>query len=196
MPYGSNANLRTPEYFKARNYRWPDNPLDAPVQFPSGDSGKMSFFEMMKRDDQYKGLEGLMKVWLNGRPHWSDEASGFYPVGERLIKGADKTPDAAFLVDIGGGHGQDFPRLLANVPQEDIPGRLVLQDQPHVIGEISEGSLPASVEKMSYDFFTPQPVQGESRDWYTLDRSLTFLKVPEHTSCTTSSTIIPTNIAS
>jgi len=151
---------------------------------------------MMKRDDKFKGLEGLMKVWLNGRPHWSDEAGGFYPVRERLIKGADKSSDAAFLVDVGGGHGQDFPRLLANVPQKEIPGRLVLQDQPHVIDEIAEGSLPASVEKMGYDFFTAQPVQGESRCSYTSDSSLTDLKAPEHISCTTFSTIIPTTSVS
>ena len=117
---------------------------------------------MMKRDDKFKGLEGLMKVWLNGRPHWSDEAGGFYAIRERLVKGANESPEAAFLVDVGGGHGQDFPRLFANVPQTEIPGRLVLQDQPHVIAEIAEDSLPTSVEKMSYDFFAPQPVQGES----------------------------------
>ncbi|KAK5944194.1 hypothetical protein PMZ80_003475 [Knufia obscura] len=159
-PYAASANLTTPEYFKKRDYRWPEDPMDTPVQYPTGDSGKMSFFDMMKRDDQFKGLEGLMKVWLNGRPHWSDEGAGFYPIRKRLIEGADKSPDAAFLVDVGGGHGQDFPRLLANVPETDIPGRLVLQDQPHVIAEITESSLPASVEKMGYDFFTPQPIQG------------------------------------
>ena len=151
----------------------------------------MSFFDMLKRDDQYKGLEGLMKVWLNGRPHWSDEAAGFYPVRERLIKGADKDSNAAFLVDIGGGHGQDFSRLLANVPQGEIPGRLVLQDQPHVIGEIPEGSLPASVEKMSYDFFTSQPVEGKSRLRFVVAGLLTRRKVLRHISCITYCTTIP-----
>lgn len=169
--------------------------MDTPVQYPTGDSGKMSFFDMMKRDDQFKGLEGLMKVWLNGRPHWSDEGAGFYPIRKRLIEGADKSPDAAFLVDVGGGHGQDFPRLLANVPETDIPGRLVLQDQPHVIAEITESSLPASVEKMGYDFFTPQPIQGESFPFISCHRFVNGLKAQELILCTISCITIPTTSA-
>jgi hypothetical protein len=36
----------------------------------------------------------------------------------------------------------------------------VLQDRPEVIGGITEELL--GVEKMGYDFFTPQPIQGIS----------------------------------
>ena len=37
-----------------------------------------------------------------------------------------------------------------------MPGRLIVQDQPHIIASIQLQGL----EKMAYDFFTPQPIHG------------------------------------
>ncbi|KAH8669004.1 putative O-methyltransferase [Xylariales sp. PMI_506] len=56
------------------------------------------------------------------------------------------------LVDVAGGQGhwtQEFRNK-----HRDLPGRLIVQDQPHVIVPL-EG-----IESMVYDFFTPQPVIG------------------------------------
>lgn len=159
VPFVAKANLIGPEYFQQRNYKWPDDAKDVPGTFATGDAGKLNFFEVMKKYDKFPGLESLMKVWLDKRPHWSDEAAGYYPIRKRLIQGAETGPEAAFLVDLGGGHGQDFLRLLANVPENEIPGRLILQDLPHVIDDIAPGSLPDKVEKMQHDFFTEQPIK-------------------------------------
>lgn len=82
---------------------------------------------------------------------------GFYPVEERL--GHDMRHDdndAVFLVDIGGGLGHDLEELKAKHP--DIRGRLLLQDQPEVIAQISKTA--DGIELTAHDFFTPQPVKG------------------------------------
>ncbi|KAL2014928.1 hypothetical protein VTK56DRAFT_6817 [Thermocarpiscus australiensis] len=63
-----------------------------------------------------------MSGYRQGRPSWMDR--GFYPVEERLIKGAKADPDAPFLVDIAGGVGHDLDEFRRKVPH--APGRLML----------------------------------------------------------------------
>jgi hypothetical protein len=82
----------------------------------------------------------------------------FYPVKERLIDGADTDPDAPFLVDIGGNVGHDLELFLRFFPI--VPGRLILQDLPVVIGQIRD--LNPAVLRMEYDFNTKQPVKGKA----------------------------------
>lgn len=56
------------------------------------------------------------------------------------------------LVDVAGGQGywsQQFRRAFP-----ELPGRIIVQDQPHVITKLDD------VETMPYDFFTPQPILG------------------------------------
>lgn len=138
----------------------PPNVLDTPVQYVYGGRGQMHMQAIMLRDGQMQGLASLMKLWLDNRPHWSDEKAGFYPVRKRLIEGASDSADATFLVDVGGSKGHDFLRLFAHLDPAEIPGRLVLQDQPHVVESIVSGSLPSRVETTAHDFFTPQPIKG------------------------------------
>lgn len=138
----------------------PTDILDTPGQYAHGGKGEWNMQEMIVRNGHVQGLASLMKVWLDKRPHWSDEKSGFYPVRERLIKGANDSSEAVFMVDVGGSRGHDFLRLFSHVSPDEIPGRLIVQDQPPVVASIADGSLPSKVEKMAYDFFTPQPVQG------------------------------------
>lgn len=87
--------------------------------------------------------------------------SGFFPVQERLIEGAEKTDDAAFLVDIGGSLGHDLEELHRKHPQ--VPGRLILQDLQSVLVQIQ--NLDPKIERMAYDFYTENPIKG-SRAYY------------------------------
>jgi hypothetical protein len=70
----------------------------------------------------------------------------------------------------------------------DSPGRLVLQDLPETIEEIS--GLHRSIEKVAYNFFTPQPVQGKYKyqSFSILGIANNPDQVQEPTSCKTSST--------
>lgn len=82
---------------------------------------------------------------------------GFYPVKERLNNGMKKDEkDEVLLVDVGGGIGHDLLEFKKKIP--DISGRLVLQDQPHVIRQIDQ--ISNGIESIAHDFFTPQPIKG------------------------------------
>ena len=83
---------------------------------------------------------------------------GFYPVEERLGKGLKQGQDAVTLVDVGGGMGHDLAAFASKNPR--ISGRLILQDRPSVIGQISDPN--PKFEPTAHDFFTPQPVKGKS----------------------------------
>ncbi|OBR14526.1 Sterigmatocystin 8-o-methyltransferase [Colletotrichum higginsianum IMI 349063] len=100
-----------------------------------------------------------MSGYRQGRVPWS--APSFYPVNERLIAGADQSPEAPFLVDIGGSIGHDIVEFHRMHPE--TPGKLILQDLPVVIGQIKE--LDPAVTPMSHDFLTEQPVKG-ARAYY------------------------------
>ena len=73
---------------------------------------------------------------------------GFYPMEERL--GHDMDKNGTFLVDIGGGLGHDLEELRLKHP--GVRGRLVLQDKPEVIAQISKVS--DSVDLTAHDFLT------------------------------------------
>lgn len=81
----------------------------------------------------------------------------FFPVQERLVKDASHGPDAVFITDIGGSIGHDLAEFAKKHP--NAPGRLVLQDLPAVLGQIQ--SLDERIERMSYDFYTEQPIKGD-----------------------------------
>jgi hypothetical protein len=91
-----------------------------------------------------------MGGYRQGRP-------SFYPIQENLIAGFDNSSnEATLLVDIGGSLGHDCKEFLSKIP--DAPGRIVLQDSPIVIGQITD--LDAKVERMPYDFYEEQPIKG------------------------------------
>ena len=81
----------------------------------------------------------------------------FYPVFERLQQDQRGDQDV-LLVDIGGGMGHDLEEFRTKHP--NIPGRLVLQERPEVIAQITQNN--PKIEIKAYDFFTPQPIKGGS----------------------------------
>ncbi|KAK0302549.1 hypothetical protein LTR01_008685 [Friedmanniomyces endolithicus] len=91
-----------------------------------------------------KRMTGSMQQWFD-----------IYPASARLAD-ARKKSDNVLIVDVGGGPGQEIVRLKERHPE--LPGRYVLQDLPITLDRIV--SVPEGVEKMPYDFFTPQPVVG------------------------------------
>ncbi|GLB05080.1 hypothetical protein AtubIFM57258_011111 [Aspergillus tubingensis] len=95
----------------------------------------------------------LMGVYHQGRASWMDP--GFYPV-DQLMSPSPIGEHDVFLVDVGGGRGHDISELRAKWP--NLPGRLILQDQPAVLAEAT--NLHPSIEPMSHDFFTEQPIKG------------------------------------
>lgn len=91
-----------------------------------------------------------MSVYRAGNPDWWE----FYPVEERLVAGFDKSKSDVLVVDVGGGRGHDLLSFSNGIKS---PGRLILQDLPEVIADVTETT---AFESQAHDFFTPQPVHG------------------------------------
>lgn len=77
-----------------------------------------------------------------------------FPFATELSK-VPTSPETVLVVDVGGGKGHASSHIRATT--KHISGRVILQDLPSVIEDITE-SLPG-VERMPYDFFTPQPIK-------------------------------------
>ncbi|MCJ1434336.1 hypothetical protein MMC27_003703 [Xylographa pallens] len=152
------STIKLPEYLAKTGYKNPENAVDGPFQY--GNNTKLHCFAWMSAHPEYLTQFGnLMAGYRQGRPSWMDP--DFYPVNDRLVKGANTSADAVFLVDVGGSLGQDIKEFQHKHP--NIPGRLVLQDKPEVLEKVTDTN--DSIELMGTDFFNPQPVTG-ARAYY------------------------------
>ncbi|KAH6884397.1 S-adenosyl-L-methionine-dependent methyltransferase [Thelonectria olida] len=153
-----NALGKFSEWADLNDWKDPTDVYNAPLQL--GYKTKLNFFEHLHNNPPWGEQFHLhMGGYRQGRPSWMD--AGFFPVEDRLIKGFEATEDAAFLVDLGGSFGHDLTEFNTKFP--DVSGRLILQDLPVVIDQIQ--TLDEKIEKMKYDFFTPQPIKG-ARAYY------------------------------
>lgn len=135
-------------------WKEPNSISDGPYQF--GYSTELNFFEYLQANNPL-GIQfhNHMGGYHQGRPSWMD--AGFFPVQDRLVDGFDSDAEgSAMIVDIGGSYGHDLEEFHRKHPQ--VPGRLILQDLPIVIGQIQK--LDSRIERMEYDFYTEQPVKG------------------------------------
>ena len=82
-----------------------------------------------------------------------------FPAEDRLINGYQDSSneDGVLFVDVGGGMGHEIQKF--NEKFTHKRGRIILQELPEVIDQVPESK---AMEAMVHDFFTPQPVKGES----------------------------------
>lgn len=97
-----------------------------------------------------KDFNTFMGNTMGARKYWID----WFPVQERLLDGAKEA--SPLLVDVGGGKGHDVLDFQAKYPQNGR--RIVLQDLAAVADDLLD--LGPAVERMTYDFFTDQPIKG------------------------------------
>ena len=79
-----------------------------------------------------------------------------FPVSE---KATNLSPERALFVDIGAGYGQQAIAFKQRYPQ--LEGRVIIQD---LAPSLEHAMEHPGVEKMAYDFFSPQIVQGMESD--------------------------------
>lgn len=167
-----------PEYAARTGCREPDSVDQGPYQYAF--DTPLNFFAYLQANNPLgTQFNNHMGGYRQGRPSWMD--TDFFPVRERLVKGARNDPDAVLLVDVGGNVGHD----LAEFRQKhgSAVGRVVLQDLPPVLGQIE--ALDASIERMPHDFFTEQPVKGRCIALRLNRKSSNNLdQVPARTTCT------------
>ncbi|KAJ5668679.1 hypothetical protein N7462_009749 [Penicillium macrosclerotiorum] len=144
---------KLPEYLRTHEYANPDDYARSPMQWAVGQS---QFEWLASNKNQQTLFNSYMASRRQGKPMWFD----VYPV-ERLLGHGVPCQDTVFLVDIGGNQGHDLSQFRQKHPH--LPGRLVLQDLPKVVEDVS-GSA-AGIEVMGYSFLDPQPVKG-ARAYY------------------------------
>ncbi|KAK8025498.1 S-adenosyl-L-methionine-dependent methyltransferase [Apiospora arundinis] len=144
----------------ARKTGW-QNPTDAAAtSFHQAYQTDKNFFEYLQAVGYGPQFNDHMGGYRQGRLPWMHPS--FFPVQEKLIAGAvTLDADAPFLVDIGGSIGHDLAEFQRYFP--DHPGKLILQDLPVVIGQITD--LDSRIVRMEHDFLTEQPVK-DARAYY------------------------------
>ncbi|KAK1980738.1 S-adenosyl-L-methionine-dependent methyltransferase [Colletotrichum cereale] len=144
-----------PEHLAERGHRNPTDPNDTVMKTLTGHESMWSYLtEDPKAGEMFNTLQ---KYSTAREPAWTE----IYP-HQKLVDESD--PDYPLLVDIGGGIGQDILRLCTAHPEAS--SRIYLEDLPTVIADAHQKSLiPNTVNKLEYDFFTPQPIKG-ARAYY------------------------------
>lgn len=146
--------VKIPQTLKESNWQ---SPSMNPIVFKKAFGQEYNAFSWMgTHPEDLEHFNGMMTAQRHQRRNWYD----LYPVQEKLIDGAD--PSAPLLVDIGGASGYELATFKERFP--NAQGELVLEDLPQTIESIT--NLDASIRKVSYDFFTEQPIQGKLRVRY------------------------------
>ncbi|KAJ5948392.1 hypothetical protein N7466_001407 [Penicillium verhagenii] len=145
------ALSKLPEYLRLNKYINPEEYSKSPMQWAVG---KSQFEWLSENKNQQLLFNSYMSSRREGKPNWFD----VYPVS-RLFDGAICTPEAPFLLDIGGNEGYELSRFLTRF--SDPPGRLILQDLPTMVSKVDRNGI----ETMAYSFLDPQPVK-HARAYY------------------------------
>lgn len=149
------AAQQAPKYLREVGFRCPTDPKDGLMQYAF--QTKLSTFELFSSiPEVLADFNTFMGNTMGARRYWVE----WFPIQERLLDGASLAQPAAdspLLVDVGGGKGHDLLAFHKRYPRQ---GRLVLQDLAHVTEAIED--LDPHIERMPYDFFTVQPLEGVS----------------------------------
>lgn len=148
----SAAPFKFNEYCRGRGWKNPTDSKDTPLMYAY--NTKKDVFAWLREVNHDGYFNDYLGAYNLGRLPWMDPA--IYPVQDRLITGADSDPEKPFLVDVGANLGCDMIRFTNYFP--NCPGRLIIQDLPEVVSKIK--GMDPSIEIMSHDFFTEQPVKG------------------------------------
>ncbi|XXH03926.1 hypothetical protein Hte_010334 [Hypoxylon texense] len=101
-------------------------------------------------------LENMMS-WMQGQRHGLPIFLDAVDFSQYAQGATDSTP---IFVDVGGNRGHQCINLKQRYP--NLRGRIIVQDQPHVIEEAKANPLPGfdDIEAHPQDIFTPQKIKG------------------------------------
>lgn len=142
-----------PAYFKSNGYHLPKSRVDGPFQF-AFETTEDCYTYWSKQPGVMERFNTFMQG-LFGTPQrlgWAD----WFPLKDVCLKGFDASQSEYVFVDVGGGKGHESELVLKKYPE--TKGKLVVQDLPFVIDDISE--LDYRVERMKHDFTQAQPILG------------------------------------
>ncbi|KAK6857213.1 O-methyltransferase- family 2 [Apiospora arundinis] len=157
---GTPAFVNLHEYERARGWKNPTDAQDSPLMHAH--QTDLNYFGLAATRGYLDDFNHHMGGYRQGRLPWM--APGFVPVQDVLIKGANlSSPDAVFMVDVGGGLGHDLLEFHRYHP--DAPGRLIVQDLLQVVKSIVSSEENKALTPMAHNFFEEQPIKG-ARAYY------------------------------
>lgn len=139
-------------FFKAAGHREPEDPRNGIFQF-AFQTEKEAFEAWHMAPEVMDNFNVFMTGVRGSRTSWVD----WWPVEALVLHDAVDDDDSVILVDIAGGVGHDIQALKRKFPKQR--GRYILEDLPVVIDSIKQ--LDEGIERVKYDFFTPQTVKGK-----------------------------------
>ncbi|KAK7947010.1 O-methyltransferase- family 2 [Apiospora aurea] len=156
---GGPAFLSLHEYERSRDWKNPTDAKDSPLMHAH--KTDLNYFGLAASRGYLEDFNNHMGGYRQGRLPWM--APVFVPVQEVLVKGADPSPEAVFMVDVGGGLGHDLLEFHRYHPT--VPGKLIVQDLPQVVGSIVPSEESKALTIMAHNFFDEQPIKG-ARAYY------------------------------
>ncbi|KAI0179286.1 S-adenosyl-L-methionine-dependent methyltransferase [Hypoxylon sp. FL1284] len=144
------VTLSLPRFLRETGYA---NPTDVAV-CPWQSHFQESHWEWLKARP---GQQQHMLLWMQ---HYRDGLPTFLDAVDMAPYMRDATDSTPVFVDVGGGRGYQCVGLKKKYP--GLRGRVVVQDQPHVVEDVRANPLPGfdGIEAEPYDIFTPQKLTG------------------------------------
>ncbi|PWY67951.1 o-methyltransferas-like protein [Aspergillus heteromorphus CBS 117.55] len=140
------AMYELPRFLQRTGYVNPTDPLHLPLQDAFHWEGDL--FAYFKAFPTKAALfDEHMQVQRDRITNW-DKLSA-------LVQSKQSVPGDILFVDVGGGVGHQSRRFREAFP--NLQGRMIVEDLPEVMQAAKD--IPG-VEKLGYNFFTPQPVKG------------------------------------
>lgn len=142
-----------PEFLRKTGYVNPTDPNNCPWQL--GHQTDQSPFAWLQSHPE------LREFFLPWMAHQRDGLPTIFDVVDFQQELGQNTDSSTVLfVDIGGALGHQCIALKQQHP--NLPGRVVLQEQAHMIEQVRANPLPGfdGIEAEVHDFFTPQPIKG------------------------------------
>ncbi|KAL9603197.1 MAG: hypothetical protein Q9179_002298 [Wetmoreana sp. 5 TL-2023] len=160
--HGGPVLLNLPDYLARNGYKVPQDVKTGPFADTWGGKNSWALFEAEPARGEV--FHSFMEKWKEGLTIWFDK----YPFEVQLSDAYDVSDDVVLLVDVGGGRGHVLQEFVKQRGRRK--NRLIVQDVPGALSP-AEKLQPFGIEAMAYNFFTPQPVKGETRDSYLTEKS-------------------------
>ncbi|GKZ28714.1 hypothetical protein AbraIFM66950_011781 [Aspergillus brasiliensis] len=139
------------------------NPTDARhTAFHLGKQTDQDLFSWLQTHPQD---QSTFNAWMSAQRETHPNFLDVINFEQRFASGATATASTVLFVDIGGSKGHQSIAFKERYPS--LPGRIIVQDLPHVIEAVRANPLPGfeGIETQPHDMFTPQPVKG-ARAYY------------------------------
>ncbi|KAI0139592.1 S-adenosyl-L-methionine-dependent methyltransferase [Hypoxylon sp. NC0597] len=144
--------FKMPEFLAQNGYKNPVDPSNGVFQYAKGWKGDMfNYYE--SHPIEGASFDHVMGGVMANQAGWLE----IFPHNKLLDTGDSQSP---LVVDVGGNIGHDIERFREAHPE--TAHRLYLEDRPEVV---QRSKCPDTVNRVGYDFFTPQPIKG-ARAYY------------------------------